>query len=89
MNVFLGMFIWGLEIIVIYDLKMEEFILNILILLVIKYWFGGCKVIEFNFEFLLILKELLYYMKYLYIYEWGILIIYCVFCIFIFLINSG
>lgn len=87
MNVFLGMFIWGLEIIVIYDLKMEEFILNILILLVIKYWFGGCKVIEFNFEFLLILKELLYYMKY--IYEWGILIIYCVFCIFIFLINSG
>lgn len=83
MNVFLGMFIWGLEIIVIYDLKMEEFILNILILLVIKYWFGGCKVIEFNFEFLLILKELLYYMK------WGILIIYCVFCIFIFLINSG
>lgn len=84
MNVFLGMFIWGLEIIVIYDLKMEEFILNILILLVIKYWFGGCKVIEFNFEFLLILKELLYYMKY--IYEWGI---YCVFCIFIFLINSG
>lgn len=87
MNVFLGMFIWGLEIIVIYDLKMEEFILNILILLVIKYWFGGCKVIKFNFEFLLILKELLYYMKY--IYEWGILIIYCVFCIFIFLINSG
>lgn len=87
MNVFLGMFIWGLEIIVIYDLKMEEFILNILILLVIKYWFGGCKVIEFNFEFLLILKELLYYMKY--IYEWVILIIYCVFCIFIFLINSG
>lgn len=87
MNVFLGMFIWGLEIIVIYDLKMEEFILNILILLVIKYWFGGCKVIELNFEFLLILKELLYYMKY--IYEWGILIIYCVFCIFIFLINSG
>lgn len=87
MNVFLGMFIWGLEIIVIYDLKMEEFILNILILLVIKYWFGGCKVIEFNFEFLLILKELLYCMKY--IYEWGILIIYCVFCIFIFLINSG
>lgn len=87
MNVFLGMFIWGLEIIVIYDLKMEEFILNILILLVIKYWFGGCKVIEFNFECLLILKELLYYMKY--IYEWGILIIYCVFCIFIFLINSG
>lgn len=87
MNVFLGMFIWGLEIIVIYDLKMEEFILNILILLVIKYWFGGCKVIEFNFEFLLILKELLYYMKY--IYERGILIIYCVFCIFIFLINSG
>lgn len=83
MNVFLGMFIWGLEIIVIYDLKMEEFILNILILLVIKYWFGGCKVIECNFEFLLILKELLYYMK------WGILIIYCVFCIFIFLINSG
>lgn len=87
MNVFLGMFIWGLEIIVIYDLKMEEFILNILILLVIKYWFGGCKVIEFNFEFLLILKELLYYTKY--IYEWDILIIYCVFCIFIFLINSG
>lgn len=69
MNVFLGMFIWGLEIIVIYDLKMEEFILNILILLVIKYWFGGCKVIEFNFEFLLILKELLYYMKYIYMNE--------------------